>query len=272
MVPATDRGGSALDRRRPCRPCMPTSAPRLRAQLARAGAPRAVRPVLVLGAVAASRLELRGKRGRVDRDDYRFALMAHLDFVVAHAETEEPLFALEFDGDERHRTDLTTVLRDDRKRRLCREFDLPLLRIDPGFLRCVNGDLAVCSLVADEWLSPVRLGRAGRRIRMGHRLPPRTWGIKLGISTTRHASYGCSSGPSPSLALGTRSSKTTSTRSMRLPSWRKERALSSVMPDAGHAVGSCGPDPPLERWPCSMPPNNCGKWPPTTGTPRRSAA
>jgi len=63
--------------------------------------------------------------------EYSFALRSHLDFVVANSETL-PLFAVEFDGPTH--TSIKQKERDSIKDRLCKKFELPLLRITSDYL------------------------------------------------------------------------------------------------------------------------------------------
>jgi len=58
--------------------------------------------------------------------DFEYLCRAHLDFVVA--KEHQPIFAVEFDG-ALHLTDPDTRSRDVIKNRLCRDAELPLLRI-----------------------------------------------------------------------------------------------------------------------------------------------
>jgi hypothetical protein len=64
----------------------------------------------------------------------RFALMAHLDFVMVNYNTSVPRFAVEIDG-ARHTRDPTQRQRDLMKDELCREAGLPLLRVNSEFGR-----------------------------------------------------------------------------------------------------------------------------------------
>src|SRR5215218_9154785 len=69
----------------------------------------------------------------LDNEDYRYALMAHFDFVIAH-QGGEAMLAVEFDGG-RHRTDPQQIIRDDRKNRICDKFLLPLVRAGASSLQ-----------------------------------------------------------------------------------------------------------------------------------------
>ena len=68
--------------------------------------------------------------GITDRQ-YRFALQAHLDFVVAN-EQNQPLFAVEFDGPSHKSTGQKE--RDAMKNGLCQKFALPMLRVNAKYL------------------------------------------------------------------------------------------------------------------------------------------
>jgi hypothetical protein len=72
------------------------------------------------------------ERSGISHAAYSFALRSHLDFLVVN-ELFEPLFAVEFDGP-RHRINEQVARRDALKNELCREFGLPLLRVDDRFL------------------------------------------------------------------------------------------------------------------------------------------
>ena len=63
-----------------------------------------------------------------------FALKSHLDFVMVKEDTSEPLFAVEIDGAQ-HSRNRVQRRRDRMKDELCREADLPLLRVNSEFSR-----------------------------------------------------------------------------------------------------------------------------------------
>lgn len=77
-------------------------------------------------------------RSGLTNDEYRYALSAHLDFVVADEEGGRPHFAVEFDGPY-HKTDRAALRRDGMKNAICERLGLPLLRIDADFLRRMKG-------------------------------------------------------------------------------------------------------------------------------------
>jgi hypothetical protein len=67
----------------------------------------------------------------IDNDQYRYALQAHFDFVIADAD-DRPLFVVEFDG--RSHSEPEAKKRDGLKNALCDRFDVPLLRINRHYL------------------------------------------------------------------------------------------------------------------------------------------
>lgn len=73
------------------------------------------------------------RSGLNDRE-YRYALKAELDFVVAEGESGKPCFAVEFD-EPHHSTDPVTIDRDRIKNSICDRLGLPLLRIGADFLK-----------------------------------------------------------------------------------------------------------------------------------------
>lgn len=64
----------------------------------------------------------------ISREDFGYALRAELDFVVSKGPSRSPELAVEFDGSQ-HLNDPTTISRDRKKDRVCRQLGLPLLRI-----------------------------------------------------------------------------------------------------------------------------------------------
>ena len=80
--------------------------------------------------------------------EYSYALKAHFDFVIAR-ENELPAFAVEFDGPQ-HESDVNTLIRDGLKQSVCEKLELPLLRIDSGYLRRV-GRFALIGWLAEVW-------------------------------------------------------------------------------------------------------------------------
>jgi hypothetical protein len=85
--------------------------------------------------------------GISDRE-YGYALRAHFDFVVAETDGT-PHFAVEFDGPQ-HATDRATIQRDALKAALCQRGELPLLRIDAGYLR-PSGRFTLLSWLVELW-------------------------------------------------------------------------------------------------------------------------
>jgi very-short-patch-repair endonuclease len=79
----------------------------------------------------------------------RYALSAHLDFVMVDAETSVPRFAIEFAGAQ-HWTDVTVRERDRLKDAVCETAGLPLLRITSEFTR-KTGRWRVLSYVVDAF-------------------------------------------------------------------------------------------------------------------------
>lgn len=67
----------------------------------------------------------------IDNEQYRYALQAHFDFVVADSNAH-PLFVVEFDGSSHLEPDAKR--RDSLKNALCERFNVPLLRINRRYL------------------------------------------------------------------------------------------------------------------------------------------
>lgn len=84
-------------------------------------------------------------RSGIADEEYRYALKAHLDFVVAEVADGRPHFAVEFDGPS-HATD-RAARRDAMKNAICERLGLPLLRIDANYLQTVKGFRLVAWLV-----------------------------------------------------------------------------------------------------------------------------
>jgi Protein of unknown function (DUF2726) len=84
----------------------------------------------------------------VSAREYRYALQAHFDFVVAETDGT-PYFAVEFDGHQ-HVTDRATIERDRLKDGLCQRFGLPLLRVDADYLR-TSGRFTLLGWLVDLW-------------------------------------------------------------------------------------------------------------------------
>jgi hypothetical protein len=68
----------------------------------------------------------------LSHDEFNYALKSHLDFVVTRNDIAE--FALEFDGPH-HTYDECAISNDLAKQSICRQLNLPLLRVDAQFLR-----------------------------------------------------------------------------------------------------------------------------------------
>lgn len=81
-------------------------------------------------------------------DEYSYALKAHFDFVVEH-EDEAVVFAVEFDG-RTHEIDPSVIARDALKESICKKADLPLLRVDDGYLRRI-GRFALLGWMVEVW-------------------------------------------------------------------------------------------------------------------------
>ena len=86
----------------------------------------------------------------ISDSDYRFALQAHFDFVVANA-TSTPLFGVEFDGP--YHRNPEQKARDDTKDALCERFDFPLLRINSNYLQKKYRDMDLLSWFVEVWFA-----------------------------------------------------------------------------------------------------------------------
>ena len=62
---------------------------------------------------------------------YRYALRAHLDFVIARGTDAQALFAVEFDGPSHESNEARK--RDAMKDEICERLGLPLIRVDADF-------------------------------------------------------------------------------------------------------------------------------------------
>jgi hypothetical protein len=71
------------------------------------------------------------ERGGLSREETRFGLQAHFDFVAVDDE-QQPLFVVEFDGPSH--SSAVQKNRDKKKERLCRLAALPMLRVDSHYL------------------------------------------------------------------------------------------------------------------------------------------
>jgi Protein of unknown function (DUF2726) len=84
----------------------------------------------------------------ISQREYRFALQAHLDFVVTDAD-HYPLLAVEFDGNT-HRAERQRV-RDQIKDRLGQRFVLPLLRVNSRYVLKNYGGMDLLSWFINVW-------------------------------------------------------------------------------------------------------------------------
>lgn len=81
-------------------------------------------------------------------DAYSFALKSHLDFIVVK-ETNEPLFAVEFDGPS-HQEEAQRD-RDRLKDKLCKDFGLPLLRVRDAHLAEAYRSYDILTWMVEQW-------------------------------------------------------------------------------------------------------------------------
>jgi hypothetical protein len=87
--------------------------------------------------------------GRGIPDDlYKYALMAHFDFLVTNEEYI-PQFAVEFDGSS-HETP-TAKIRDAKKDAICRTFKFPLLRVKINYLPKIYNSLSLIEWIIDVY-------------------------------------------------------------------------------------------------------------------------
>jgi hypothetical protein len=73
-------------------------------------------------------------RSGLSGDQFRYALQAEFDFVIADGADSLPQFAVEFD-ETHHLTEPTTIRRDRLKAATCERFELPLVRIGSEYLQ-----------------------------------------------------------------------------------------------------------------------------------------
>jgi hypothetical protein len=98
----------------------------------------------------------------IDNEHYRYALLAHFDFVITDSD-DKPLFTVEFDGSSHSSPEVQR--RDQIKNSLCDRFALPLLRINCKYLTKAfsNWDLLrwFCTVffVKKSWDKAVEEGR-----------------------------------------------------------------------------------------------------------------
>lgn len=87
----------------------------------------------------------------IEQSLYKYALMAHFDFLVANGENHTPLFAVEFDGP--YHQDNIQIKRDEKKNELCKSFQLPLLRINSNHISKEYRNLDLLSWLVEVWFS-----------------------------------------------------------------------------------------------------------------------
>jgi len=92
-------------------------------------------------------LEIKGSG--ISDDLYKYALMAHFDFVIADKNTEA-LFAVEFDGPH-HSENTEAIANDHKKNVICERLGLPLLRIDGDFLNRTFRRFTLLSWLTELW-------------------------------------------------------------------------------------------------------------------------
>lgn len=79
--------------------------------------------------------------------EYKYALMAHFDFVVADY-NYMPKFTVEFDGSQ-HKSDASAIRRDELKNNICRRFDFPLLRITSDYFKKIGQFPTILSWITE---------------------------------------------------------------------------------------------------------------------------
>lgn len=79
--------------------------------------------------------------------EYKYALMAHFDFVVADYDYM-PKFAVEFDGSQ-HKSDASAIRRDELKNNICRRFGFPLLRITSDYFEKIGQFPTILSWITE---------------------------------------------------------------------------------------------------------------------------
>lgn len=82
--------------------------------------------------------------------EYRYALMAHFDFLIAD-DQHDPLFAVEFDGPTHESAEQSE--RDAQKDRLCLRFSLPILRVNQRYLAPKYRSMDLLSWFVDVWFA-----------------------------------------------------------------------------------------------------------------------
>ncbi|KKG08763.1 DUF2726 domain-containing protein [Methanosarcina sp. 2.H.A.1B.4] len=87
-----------------------------------------------------------GNTGLSD-NEYKYALMAHFDFVVTDNDYM-PKFAVEFDGSQ-HKSDASAIRRDELKNNICRKFGFPLLRITSEYFEKIGKFPTILSWITE---------------------------------------------------------------------------------------------------------------------------
>jgi hypothetical protein len=80
-------------------------------------------------------------------NEYKYALMAHFDFVVTDNDYM-PKFAVEFDGSQ-HKTDVSAIRKDELKNNICRKFSFPLLRITSEYFEKIGKFSTILSWITE---------------------------------------------------------------------------------------------------------------------------
>lgn len=88
------------------------------------------------------------ERSGIASEPYSFALKSHLDFIVVK-ETNDPLFAVEFDGPSHQ--DEAQRGRDRLKDKLCKDFGLPLLRVRDAHLAEAYRSYDILTWIVEQW-------------------------------------------------------------------------------------------------------------------------
>lgn len=110
-------------------------------------------------------------RSGLSNECFSYALRAHFDFVVASPD-EIAQFAVEFDGPT-HFTDPQTIRRDQLKQEICEHFDLPVLRIDDGFMRRIP-QRSLLSWLAAIWFDyqNIETGKSAGEVDQTYKFDP----------------------------------------------------------------------------------------------------
>jgi hypothetical protein len=102
-------------------------------------------------------------------DEYRYALMAHFDFVVTEGDDHDCLFAVEFDGP-LHDTDANTIRRDRMKDDICARLGMPLLRLREEHIVDSPDRESILAWLVTVWFVEQRLRSATSLERLDYRL------------------------------------------------------------------------------------------------------